>query len=88
MPDYDAALALVGPLVTVTTDGPWFDVADLVVRKVLTAPTCAEARDGRPCVCGCVALLVRQVQEHFERSCSAAVQVHKADICAPPTGRP
>lgn len=69
----------------VTADGPWFDVADLVVRKVLTTVTCASARAGRPCVCGCVALLVRQVQEHFERACSAAVAVHKADICAAPS---
>lgn len=75
--------AMVGQFVSDTGDGPWFDVADLVVRQVLTAPTCEEARAGR-CSCGCVSLLVRRVQEHFERSCSAAIEAHKLEICQPP----
>jgi hypothetical protein len=79
MTERDLQRALVGDYGQ--SSGPWFDVADTVVRKVLTSATCGSARAGLPCLCGCVSLLVRHVQERFEWACSVEIQAHKPDIC-------
>lgn len=61
------------------------DVARVVVRDILTAPTCPAVRYGMPDQCGCEAMLVRRVQERFEEACSAEVEAHKPEICTLPS---
>lgn len=59
-------------------------VAEVVVRFVLSAPSCAAARAGRcdECRCGCVGLLTRHVEELLEDDCAREIAEHRAEICA------
>lgn len=65
---------------------PQLTTAQAMVRFLLTAPSCGQARAGRfdACSCGCVGVLTRHVEEQLEQEYSRVIAEHRAEICARP----
>lgn len=63
--------------------------AQTIVRFILAAPSCGQARAGNDCTCGCVAQLARAVEERLEAELAQGILEHRGEICTTyPTGKP